>query len=129
MIIDSSAICAILLRETDGPYFEEALFRVDGLRMSAFNVLESAVVLESRLGPVGGEEFDAFLQRESIEIVPVTAEQVTVARRAWRRFGKGNHPAAALNLGDCLAYALTAVTGEPLLFKGDDFTHTDIRSA
>ena len=128
MIIDSSAICAILLRETDGPYFEEALFRVDGLRMSAFNVLESAVVLESRLGPAGSDEFDAFLQRESIEIAPVTAEQVTAARRAWRTFGKGNHP-AALNLGDCLAYALAEMTQEPLLYKGEDFTHTDISSA
>lgn len=128
MIVDSSAVCAILLRETDGPYFEEALFRVDTLRMSAFNVLESAIVLESRLGPAGGAEFDAFLQRESIEIVPVTPEQVTVARRAWREFGKGNHP-AALNLGDCLAYALSQLTREPLLYKGQDFTHTDVHSA
>ncbi len=128
MIVDSSAVCAILLRETDGPYFEEALFRVDGLRMSAFNVLESAIVLESRLSPAGGTEFDAFLQRESIEIVPVTPEQVTFARRAWREFGKGNHP-AALNLGDCLAYALSQMTREPLLFKGQDFTHTDVVSA
>ena len=128
MIVDSSAVCAILLRETDGPYFEEALFRLDGLRMSAFNVLESAIVLESRLGPAGGTEFDAFLQRESIEIVPVTPEQVTVARRAWREFGKGNHP-AALNLGDCLAYALSQMTREPLLFKGADFEQTDVRPA
>ncbi len=128
MIVDSSAVCAILLRETDGPYFEEALFRVDRLRMSAFNVLESAIVLESRLGPAGGAEFDAFLQRESIEIVPVTAEHVDAARRAWRRFGKGNHP-AALNLGDCLAYALSQMTREPLLYKGEDFEQTDIRPA
>ncbi len=128
MIVDSSAVCAILLRETDGPYFEEALFRVHGLRMSAFNVLESAIVLESRLGPAGGVEFDGFLQRESIEIVPVTAEHVTAARRAWREFGKGNHP-AALNLGDCLAYALSRITQEPLLYKGQDFPHTDVHSA
>ena len=75
-----------------------------------------------------GHDLDAFLKRTRIELVPVTAEQANAARQAWRRFGKGNHP-AALNFGDCFAYALAAVTGEPLLFKGEDFALTDIEAA
>ena len=75
-----------------------------------------------------GAELDAFLESTGIELAPVTVEQLSAARRAWRRFGKANHP-AALNFGDCFAYALAAATGEPLLFKGDDFARTDITPA
>ena len=127
MIIDSSAICAILFREPEARRFAEAIRDADVCRMSAESLLETAMVIEGRAGLSGGDELDAFIERHAIEIVPVTPEHVAVARRAWRRFGKGNHP-AALNLGDCLAYALSQITREPLLFKGDDFTQTDIQA-
>ena len=128
MIIDSSAICAILLSESDADHYEEAVIHADVRRMSAGSLLETAMVIEGRSGLPGGDELDAFIERHAIEIVPVTTEQVAVARRAWRSFGKGNHP-AALNLGDCLAYALSEMTREPLLFKGQDFTRTDVNPA
>ena len=86
------------------------------------------MVVEGRGGTEAGNDLDTFLKRTRVELVPVTAEHVASARQAWRRFGKGNHP-AGLNFGDCFAYALAAVTGEPLLFKGDDFALTDIEAA
>ena len=128
MIIDSSAVCAILFGEADTRRYEEAIASADVRRMSAGNLLEAAIVVESRSGPLGGDQLDALIERAAIEVVPVTAEQVTAARRAWRRFGKGRHR-AALNLGDCLAYALAEATREPLLFKGDDFARTDVEAA
>ena len=128
MIIDSSAICAILFREPEARRFAEAIGDADVCRMSAGTLLETAMVVEGRVGSPGGDELDAFIERHAIEIVPVTAQQVAAARRAWRRFGKGNHP-AALNLGDCLTYALSQITREPLLYKGQDFTQTDIQPA
>ena len=128
MIIDSSAVCAILFGEPDTRRYEEAIASADVRRMSAGNLLEAAIVVESRSGPLGGDQLDALIERASIEVVPVTAEQVAAARRAWRRFGRGRHR-AALNLGDCLAYALAEATREPLLFKGDDFARTDIEAA
>jgi len=94
----------------------------------AGNLLEAAIVVESRTGPLGGDQLDALIERAGIEVVPISAEQATIARRAWRRFGKGRH-AAGLNLGDCLAYALAESTREPLLFKGDDFARTGIEPA
>ena len=96
--------------------------------MSAANFLEAAIVLESRSGGTAGHDLDQFIERGRIELVPVTPEQAHAARRAWRRFGKGNHP-AGLNFGDCFAYALAETTGEPLLFKGRDFALTDIEAA
>ena len=96
--------------------------------MSLATVLETSIVWEGRGGPTAGHDLDSFLEEVGIEMVPVTAEQVATARHAWRRFGKGNHP-AALNFGDCFAYALAAVSGEPLLFKGEDFALTDIEAA
>ena len=128
MIIDSSVICAILLNESGADHYEDAVIDADVRRMSAGSLLETAMVIEGRAGLSGGDELDAFIERHAIEIVPVTPEQVAVARRAWREFGKGNHP-AALNLGDCLAYALSEMTREPLLYKGQDFTHTDVQTA
>ncbi len=125
MIIDSSAICAILFREPDARRYAEAIEDAGVNQISALNLLETALVVESRRGRIGGDQLDAFIENADIEVVPVTPELVTVARRAWRRYGRGNHP-AALNLGDCLAYALSEMTQEPLLFKGDDFTQTDI---
>ena len=96
--------------------------------MSVASFLEAAIVLESRTGGVAGHELDFFLERGQIELVPVTTGQAQAARRAWRRFGKGNHP-AGLNFGDCFAYELAEASREPLLFKGRDFTLTDIEAA
>ena len=128
MIIDSSAILAILFAEPDANRFEDTIATAWPRRMSAVALVEAAMVLEGRGGAEAGHDLDAFLKRTRIELVPVTAEQANAARQAWRRFGKGNHP-AALNFGDCFAYALAAVTGEPLLFKGEDFALTDIEAA
>lgn len=86
------------------------------------------MVVEGRGGVAAGDELDAFLETSGIELTPVTVEHLAAARRAWRRFGKGNHP-AGLNFGDCFAYALAETTGEPLLFKGDDFAQTDVAAA
>ena len=127
MIIDSSAVCAIRFNEPDGVRFAVAIAAADVRRMSAASFLETSMVVESRNGLVAGDQLDALIEREAIEIVPVTSEQAMTARRAWRRFGKGNHP-AALNLGDCLTYALSEMTREHLLYKGGDFGQTDIRS-
>ena len=96
--------------------------------MSVANVLEASIALESRGGEQAAQDLDALLERAEIELVPVTVEHLEAARRAWRRFGKGRHP-AALNFGDCFAYALARTTGEPLLFKGGDFAKTDIDAA
>lgn len=127
MIIDSSAICAILFGEADTEVYEDAIAAADIRRISAGTLLETAIVVESRSGPLGGDNLDAFLERAAIEVMPVTDQQVTAARRAWRRFGKGNHP-AGLNLGDCFTYALAETMREPLLYKGGDFSRTDIET-
>lgn len=128
MIVDSSALLAVLLREPDSERYETAIATAAGCRMSAVNLLETSIVVEGRGGAAAGHELDMFLERAGIEPAPVTTEQVQVARIAWRRFGKGNHP-ARLNLGDCFAYALAKSAGEPLLYKGDDFSRTDIEAA
>ena len=96
--------------------------------MSLASLLEATMVLEGRKGREAGRNLDAYLEEAHIELVPVTGEQVEAARAVWRRFGKGNHP-ANLNYGDCFAYALADTTGEPLLYKGDDFALTDITPA
>ena len=127
MIVDSSALLAVLFREPDAGRYEWALGAAPACRISLANVLESSIVWEGRVGTTAGQRLDLFLEQVGIEQVAVTAEHVAEARQAWRRFGKGNHP-AALNFGDCFAYALAAVTGEPLLFKGEDFALTDIET-
>jgi ribonuclease VapC len=125
MVIDTSAIVAIALNEPEALSFEEHIAD-DPVRMiSAATVFEAAMVLETRLGEPGGSELDLWLHKVGAEIVPVSAELGDQARRAWRRYGKGRHP-AGLNYGDCFSYALASLTGEPLLFKGDDFARTDI---
>lgn len=128
MIIDTSAVLAILFGEPDAARYEEAIAMAWPRRMSVAALLEAAMVVESRGGTAAGRELDLFLETASIELVPVTTEQADAARRAWRRFGKGNHP-AGLNFGDCFVYALAATNQEPLLFKGEDFAHTDIEAA
>ena len=125
MIIDTSAIVAVLFAESDAARYERAIATAWPRRMSVVALLEAAMVVESRGGPAAGQDLDLFLQEAEIELVPVTPEQTAVARLAWRRYGKGNHP-AALNFGDCFAYALAQETGEPLLFKGEDFLLTDV---
>ena len=128
MIVDTSAVLAILFREQDAERFARAITSAPTRRMSAATLLETSIVLESRSGPASGYELDAFLEQAGIELEPVTPQQAQAARRAWRRFGKGNHP-AWLKLGDCCAYALAEATREPLLFKGGDFELTDIEVA
>ena len=128
MIVDSSALLAILLHETDARHYAAAISNAPSPRMSVANVLETTMVAESRGGAAAGRALDRQLERAEIELVPVTVEQMQAARRAWRRFGRGNHP-AALNFGDCFAYALAETTGEKLLFKGEDFARTDVKAA
>ena len=128
MIVDSSALVAVLFREADAERYEEAIARATNCRISVVNLLEVFIVVESRGGTAAGQECDAFLDKAGIDPAPVLPEHAQEARRAWRRFGKGNHP-AALDFGDCFAYALARTTGEPLLFKGEDFARTDIEAA
>ncbi len=128
MIVDTSAVLAILFHESDARRFAEALAGAPHCQMSAANFLEAAIVLEGRRSTSVGFELDLVVERTPIELVPVTVVHAQAARRAWRRFGKGNHP-AGLNFGDCFAYALAESTGEPLLYKGRDFALTDIEAA
>lgn len=128
MVIDSSAVLAILLAEPERERFFQAI-AADPVRLiSSVNALEASMVIENRLREAGGRELDLLFHRSGVEVVACTAEHFDVAREAWRRFGKGNHR-ASLNLGDCFAYALSQVSGEPLLFKGDDFSKTDVTPA
>jgi ribonuclease VapC len=126
MVIDTSAIAAILFNEPDAAALEGKIADDPVRLMSAATFLEATIVIEARLGDPGGREFDLWLHRAEIEILPVDAEQADMARRAWRSFGRGRHP-AGLNYGDCFSYALAATHDEPLLFKGDDFTKTDVK--
>lgn len=128
MIVDTSAVLAILFHEQDARRYAEALAGAPHCRMSVANYVEAAIVLESRRTTGVGLELDLVVERTPIALVPVTVAHAQAARRAWRRFGKGNHR-AGLNFGDCFAYALTESIGEPLLFKGGDFALTDIEAA
>ena len=127
-MIDSSALIAILRDEPERAAFVRKL-GADRVRLlSAANWLEAAIIVDDRFGENGARDLKLFVLEAAIEIVPVTAAQAELARAAYRRFGRGNHP-ARLNYGDCFAYALARETGEPLLFKGDDFSRTDIPAA
>ena len=128
MIIDTSAIVAIFLSESDAEHFKEKVASAWPRRMSVASLLETTMVVEGRVGSSGSFDLDALLETYEIELIPVDAEQAEAARVAWRRYGKGNHP-ARLNFGDCFSYALAKTTGEPLLFKGNDFSQTDIEPA
>jgi ribonuclease VapC len=125
MVVDSSAVLAILFNEAERDTFSDALADVGVRLMSSVNALEAAVVVSSRKGSSGAMELDLLLHRSEFEVVPFTADHFRLARDAYERYGKGRHP-AGLNLGDCCAYALARHTGEPLLFKGDDFPRTDV---
>ena len=127
MVIDSSAIIAVLLNEANAAHIAHAIEASSQRLLSAANLLEASIVIESRKGEAGGRELDLLLYRAAIEIVAVDQDQAEIARIAWRRFGKGRHP-AGLNYGDCFAYALARTRQLPLLFQGDDFSQTDIDS-
>jgi len=125
MVIDTSALLAIFLAEPERKQFLKLITEAETRLISVASALETGIVLEARRGEAAGREFDLFLHHARVEMVAVDTEQVEVASAAWRRYGKGRHP-AALNFVDCFAYALAKVLGEPLLAKGDDFLRTDV---
>lgn len=128
MVLDTSALIAILAAEPEADVFADAIVDATNRMLSAGSLLETAIVIEARHGIAGSEKLDELLQAAEVRIEPVTADQVSVARLAYRTYGKGRHP-AGLNYGDCFAYALAKISGEPLLFKGEDFSRTDIAVA
>ena len=128
MVVDSSAVLAILFNEPERDSFSDALADAGVRLMSTVNALEAAVVVSSRKGPCGARELDLLLHRAEVDVVPFTHDHLRLAREAYERYGKGRHP-AGLNLGDCCAYALSRHAGEPLLFKGSDFPRTDVAPA
>ncbi len=129
MIIDTSAIVAILRGEDDGDRYIEAFARAVAPRISAGTYIETAIVVDSNRDPVLSGRLNDLLGITHTNIEPVTKLHADIARRAYRDFGKGSGHRAGLNFGDCFAYALAIATGEPLLFKGSDFSWTDIKPA
>ena len=128
MVVDSSALIAILQDECEAKQFLDRIEAASVRLVSAATFVKTSMPILARQKQAGLEIFNAFLHDLRFEIVPVTADQATLAVDAFRRFGKGRHP-AGLNFGDCFSYALAKATGEPLLFKGDDFSQTDIERA
>ncbi len=126
MIIDTSAIIAILRDKPEATACARAIEHADRRRLSAASFVEAAVVIDASRDPVASRRFDELLREAAIVIEPVTEAQARIAREAFRDFGKGSGHPAKLNFGDCFAYALARATGEPLLFKGDDFSRTDV---
>ena len=129
MIVDSSALIAILNEEPLAPKCFEALLASPVIRMSAANLLEAAIAMDRHPSPILGPALDDLIARLGIAIEPVTLSQIVIARDAHRRFGRGTGHPTRLNFGDCFAYALAKEFNEPLLFIGQDFIHTDIRQA
>lgn len=125
MVIDSSALVAILLGEPEAPDFARLIASDPRRLVSAVSALETYVVIHGRKGAEGSREFDALVHAATLRIVSLDSEQVLLARAAYEKYGKGHHP-AALNLGDCCSYALARSSGESLLFKGNDFSRTDV---
>ena len=128
MIVDTSAMMALLAKEPEASAFGAALAEQPRAAISAATLVELCMVAESRAGAAAWAEVERLMADAAIEVAPVTAGQAALAREGWRRFGKGRHP-AGLNLGDCFAYALARERGEPLLFKGEGFARTDVRRA
>jgi ribonuclease VapC len=128
MVIDTSALLAILQDEPERRSFNEAIEAAESRVMSVANYVEVSIVVESRHGAEGLRELDRFVDLAGIELVGVDVGQGKIARDAFSRFGKGRHP-AALNFGDCFAYALARILAQPLLFKGDDFSKTDLATS
>lgn len=129
MIVDTSAVIAILRDEAEAGTIAIAMERAPFLRMSAANYLEAAIVIDGTRDPIASRHLDEFMEEAGISIEPVTLTQARIAREAYRDFGKGRGHSARLNFGDCFAYALARETKEPLLFKGEDFTTCGIESA
>jgi ribonuclease VapC len=129
VIIDTSALVAILRAEPDADDMAHAIERAQHRRISAANWMETAVVIDGSRDPVASRRFDELVQIAELQVEPVTHDQARIARDAYRDFGKGSGHKAGLNFGDCFAYALAKSTGETLLFKGNDFGHTDITPA
>lgn len=129
MIVDASALLAILLAEPDARVYAGAIRSAAVRRISVANLLEAAIIVDSGKNPISSRRLDDFLEAARLQVEPVTIEQGLIARVAYRDFGKGSGSPARLNFGDCFAYALARAYDEPLLYKGDDFAHTDIRSA
>jgi ribonuclease VapC len=129
VIIDTSALIAILRAEDDASGMALAIERAQVRKISAANYLETAVVIDASRDPIASRRFDELVDTAELRIEPVTHDQARIARDAYRDFGKGSGHKARLNFGDCFAYALAKSTGEPLLFKGNDFGHTDITPA
>jgi ribonuclease VapC len=128
LIVDASALVAILLQEPEAKALTRALGVATFKGLSAASYLETAVVIDGRGDPVASRQVDNLIARSSIQIEPVTASQALIARAAYRDFGRGSGHPAKLNFGDCFSYALAKTLDEPLLYKGDDFGHTDLRS-
>ncbi|EJW12600.1 PilT protein domain protein [Rhodovulum sp. PH10] len=129
MILDTSALIAILKGEPDAKRFTDAIEAASIRRLSAATYLEVAIVADRNGNPLIALRLDEMLREAAVTIEPVTPEQARIARQAYRDFGKGSGHPARLNFGDCFGYALARATGEPLLFKGDDFSHTDLTPA
>lgn len=129
MIVDTSALIAILRGEPEARACAQAIEAAPRCRISAANFLEAAIVIDDSRDPIASRRLDDLVKEAGIVVEPVTAAQANIAREAYRDFGRDSGNPARLNFGDCFAYALARATGEPLLFKGDDFLHTDIRAA
>ena len=129
MIVDSSALIAILRKEPDYTVFEKTLDEAESVHISAATYLEFSIVIDSRRDPTMSREIDEFVDRFNIQIEPVTVEQARIARQAYRDYGRRSGHPANLNFGDCFSYALARERREPILYNGDDFVHTDLRSA
>lgn len=128
MIVDASALLAVFLGEPDAEAFESAIAGAEAAAMSPINCMEVFMRLDSVWGEAGTAQLDAMIASFRISLEPVDVAQLALAQSAFRRFGKGRHK-AALNMGDCFAYALAKAKGQPILFKGNDFIHTDLESA
>lgn len=129
MILDTSAVVAILRDEAEAPLFAKAIEKAVRRRISAVNYVEAAAVIDASRDPIASRRFDDLLQEAEVTVESVTEAQARIARHAYLDFGKGSGHPARLNFGDCFAYALAKVKKEPMLFKGDDFSHTDVTPA
>jgi ribonuclease VapC len=129
MILDTSALIAILRFEAEAPEFARLIERAKQSRLSAVSYMETGAVIDGSKDPIASRRFDELIEEAQIEIEPVTEAQALIARQAYRDFGKTSGHPAKLNFGDCFSYALAKSKGEPLLFKGQDFSRTDVKSA
>lgn len=130
MIVDTSALLAIVMAEPDADHFRQKILQSDSLpKMSAASYLEAGIVIDGRKNPSVSRDLDWLIDEVEIEIVDITVEHAKIARAAYRDYGKGSGHKAQLNFGDCFSYALASQTREPILFKGNDFSQTDLQSA